>query len=437
MGKISNKDTRTWLRIESAYATPPANWSDQLKVSLLHSTGASVKKNLAKEQDKANMGGKYPAGYTKTKESVEGNLPVTFHPEQFATLAFLGLGAMTTEKAYSGFMAVFYSGNADSCLIERTAAGKLTVKIGVPGAEVADTNFNSTGEIDLSSPGFDTMAELAEAISGYTGYKVYSHGEGASLSTTIPVFTAKQAKGQSVKLEFIDSESTVYRHRIKPIVGGGKPSFSLINDKIISFEQVTGAKGDNFSINAAAGGLLSMELAYVAKTLEKILALPSGIITTYEKTGQIAAGQMLSYINGVLQGECTSSKIVNAPGLFKDSYELGSYQISEPDDTTASLKIDHEYFYTTGTQHIEEKWDNGDEVELAYYIESKDLVETGKPYAAWIRIPRCAILDSQAPIGSDGVIKMPSSFEALSPLYEDVNGYGAIEIDILSKRQTF
>lgn len=349
--KIASKRTTAYAQKENAYGFAPANWTDETKVIKLHQTGYDVTQKKEKKEDSANLGGGgFPSGLLTMKETIEGKIPLTMHPEQFAKLAYWSLGSVHAAiDIPKTLVYVVYKGTAKSALLNITDTN-MNALIGEEGAEAADTNFNATGTIDLTASATDTIAELCAKISTFTGYKAFYIGDGAQLSTAITVFTSQQIKNIGFLGAVPGVSGTAKQHHIIPSFL--KPSFSVIADRVIEVEQALGLKADGFSIKISESDLITMEMSVTGNRIITGVSVPT---IDKETTQQLQAAKVKIYLDGVLQPGITSLTFNSSNNLLKAG-EIGQFGISEPTGQTPSFTIDLETYLTSETQHLKTKY---------------------------------------------------------------------------------
>ena len=136
----------------------------------------------------------------KVGENANGVIESKCYPDEVGEFLHGCLGDQSAvTDPYNSVLVVSYNGTEIGARLTKTGSN-LLAEIHNGTTWVADTNFNTTGTIDLSTASFDTMTELQLVINGYTGWQAYLFGLTSDLTINIPDFTATNLKNESKEI---------------------------------------------------------------------------------------------------------------------------------------------------------------------------------------------------------------------------------------------
>jgi hypothetical protein len=251
-----------------------------------------------------------------------GSLPIS--PRACAGWAHVVNGSLGTEAAsppqLAGVIRLRYTGSSASCKIT-TANGAKTInaKIGALGAESNDAAFGTSGTIDLTGSGFDTLTELVAAIDAYANYECkLVTGTGSNTITSV-VEDVYQAKNGWVFIFLTGTTSGAYLHTFTPnlTVDSERPTYSIQKDGF----------GDNFLYDGCVFDELS-----ISGSLKAAIEASTKVLGMGETIGQVASaltledrnvfifGYGLTSIAGIDYDYCRKHSIGWKAGHLDDGY---------------------------------------------------------------------------------------------------------------------
>jgi hypothetical protein len=164
------------------------------------------------------------------------------------------LGQEATPVQIGGCIRIRYTGGDASCKISaNTSADTLDSDVGDLGSETGDTNFGTSGSIDLTAMGTDTIGELVTEIGGYTDYdceKVF--GADSVDAADIVDITEAQGADRWVYVFFSSSTSGYYLHSWEvDLTNTERPTYSVQADGMHDNYLHDGVMINEMSLSAA------------------------------------------------------------------------------------------------------------------------------------------------------------------------------------------
>lgn len=176
-GYMHAKKETTW----GTYVTPDL---------VIRFSTESLNRQVKHVEDAAQVGEIYPTEMIKTSDGVAGSIEMAMHGDTCGPLLHGTLGSDTISTPWNAIIIVHYNGTSDYARLTKSGT-TLTAEISSDDSSWSgDSNFGSSGDIDLSAGSYDTMTELQAAIDGYTGYSATLFGDGTADTSTIADFTA-------------------------------------------------------------------------------------------------------------------------------------------------------------------------------------------------------------------------------------------------------
>jgi len=116
--------------------------------------------------DPAIVGNNMAVGEYLAARNLSGDFPLTPRPcAGFGKILNSVLGQETTPVQVGALIRIRYSGSEDSAKISASATGDtLTSDVGDVGSEAGDANIGTSGDIDLTDTGSDTVTDLVAVI---------------------------------------------------------------------------------------------------------------------------------------------------------------------------------------------------------------------------------------------------------------------------------
>jgi hypothetical protein len=221
-------------------------------------------KTAQKELDPAIVGRNMDAGEFSVAYDVAGTIPVT--PRPAAGLGMLFNSLFGDEQASPDQIAacirIRYSGSESSAKISADTTGDtLTSEVGDYGSESGDTNFGTSGDIDLTAASTDTVGELVSTINGYDDYEAETvFGATDTDAAEIIDITQAQAKNKWVYVWFTSASSGIYKHEWQVVLDSTeRSSYSVQVDNMHDNFLYDGCVVASASLSAALKALVEMD----------------------------------------------------------------------------------------------------------------------------------------------------------------------------------
>lgn len=354
--------------------------------------------------------------------SVEGSLSID--PRVTTGFTKLLKGALTkadeTPVQIGDCISIMYTGSSDSCKIVADSTGK-TIKayVGVAGSEILDTNFATSGSMDLTDVLYNTPTKIVAAINGYTGYKAIVKGTpGTSVSDKIISKTTNIA-GKMSDFYFSSTTSKVYQRYIVP---------QLDNTERDTFTIQIDGKGDNIankgcvvdkvSLSGSSKGEIKGTIDIIG--MNKIGSQTAS--TTASPTGNtLVFANGITAINGVVYTVVHGFSLSMANNHNKDfGYGQGSidrmdtrfkgaFQVSG--DCTVQMDID--------SQALVELAENCTPIPMVFTFIGGSL-GNGMREVITVELPYCLV--KVDPSANGDVYENKISFEAVNPSDKNIDG---------------
>jgi hypothetical protein len=316
---------------------------------------------------------------------------------------------LTTPSQVGGAAVITYTGASDSCKVVVSDTGQtISTLIGDLGDEVADTNFDTDGEIDLTASATDTLSELVSVIDGFTGYKCEKLFGPDSCSTTSPLaITSAQASGRSVVIYFTSAASGVYLHRFTPVLTNTeRPGYSFQFDNTgTAYDVIDGGVVDTASISAELKSTASVTMN--VKGLEvtnaesaSSVALSSSHPLKFSDSAFFLNGSEMTYVRSFSTDISNNHNADEGHGtgsLYKQDHAKGEFAV------TGSLTV-----RTDSTSETERaKRLNDTTSSLLVKLEGQDIV-TSIPEMVIVRLAAMQVMNASK---SEGGISIDTSFD--------------------------
>lgn len=208
----------------------------------------------------------------KVAEMAGGGIESKIYPDELGEIIYATLGGQdAVNNPHTGIIIVAYNGSEDGARLT-LSSNSLTAEI-YNGSWVADTNFNTTGTIDVSNSSFDTLGELATAINGYTGWSAKLLGSSSGDSTSIADFSATNLKYDQVKegallLKDVVTSTVAKNHKIYPSISSLLPSYTIQVNRNLGTNKsfaFTGSKISSLTLNNTAKDVLAYSVTIDAQ----------------------------------------------------------------------------------------------------------------------------------------------------------------------------
>jgi len=364
--------------------------------------------------DPAIVGSNMSTGDYLLFADVAGDIPLAVRPVGGMGLTLKSL--LGTENAVAQIgacMRLKYSGSGASCKITTSSDDDELISFnGVKGSETADSNFGTTGVIDLSATSFDTLAELVAAIDAYNDYECEKIFGADAFDTTTTVITAeKQGKDNWVYVWFDAAASGVYRHEfVVNLTNTERPTITLYKEGYQDNFRYSGCVVDSMNISAAL----------------KAMAEGSASILGFSEAGsQSASALTLEEVDPLIfyKGDFT---LGGNSYNFTRNFDF-SFNNSHNPDGYGGGSVDRQYhqkgmFESTGTMQVRldsssflERAKMFADTKVAVSIELEGKIISGViPEYMLLELPYCAITSYEF-VENTGVFDATIGLKAISP----------------------
>ena len=195
--------------------------------------------------------------------NLSGPLPLSPRPcAGFGKLLNSLLGQESTPAQIGAIMRIRYGGSEDSAKISAsTSADTLTSEVGDLGSESGDTNFGTSGVIDLTDTATDTVSELVSVIDAYDDYEAeLVTGSGSIDAADIINITEAQGKGRWVYVFFSSATTSLYLHQWPvDLTNTQRKTYTVQADGIHDNFLAAGVVIDQMSISGALKAMIEAE----------------------------------------------------------------------------------------------------------------------------------------------------------------------------------
>lgn len=371
----------------------------------------SFKLKKEKVDDGALIGKQLMSKPIEVARMTEATLESPAYVDQLGTGLWSVLcGESTISDPAVAFVLISYNG-ASAYHRLTLSSSTLTAETSSNGSSwSADTAFNTTGSIDLTAAGFDTLTELQAAIAGYTGYDCILFGDGATSSALLAEFTATQTKTASVcqggKLLFAlnTTSTTTAMHSISNAgAGTDSPSFTFqvnrglgTNQSIVYDSMV----GKTLTLTSAAKDVLKMSLALTGR--EELTAQTDSAVANTDVPSYVVGRMKLVFENraGELIEFAEVKNITNTlnPSL-EDNRNVGDLYPGQPGRNTPAYDVSLSANCTSTQYAVRAKYLANETVSMYLFCKTDDKADSANsvPYNFLVRIPSLHIKEFDAP----------------------------------------
>lgn len=213
-----------------------------------------------KAEDPVITGVNMTRGQFTMAKNLSGSLPITPRCNGGMGQLFNSLlGQEGTPTQIAACIRIRYTGSEASAKISADTSGDtLTAEVGDLGSESGDTNFGTSGDIDLTAASTDTVGELVTVIDGYTDYeceKVF--GADATDAADIIDITEAQGKSRWVYVFFSSAASGYYLHSFPVVLSNTeRPTYSVQADGMHDNYLYDGVMVSQMQLSAALKGMV-------------------------------------------------------------------------------------------------------------------------------------------------------------------------------------
>lgn len=226
-------------------------------------------KTIVKTLDPVIIGSNMDAGEYTVADSVAGPIPLAPRGVGgFGQLLKSLLGTEATPQQIGAAIRIRYKGAEASCkIVADTTGDTLKSYIGDKGAEILDTNFGTSGTIDLTDPTTDTVGELVTVINGYSDYECEKLIGADSVDAADIADGTLQAKNMWAYYMFTSATSGAYAHIFTADLSDTeRPAYSIQKDGFQDNFLYAGCVTDALSLAAALKGMVEGEATILGFT---------------------------------------------------------------------------------------------------------------------------------------------------------------------------
>lgn len=375
----------------------------------------SITKSLTTVADDSLIGQLYPQDVIKVGSTVAGSVETNLHPDEAGYWMKLLLGGEETiSEPVQALIIVDYTGSELYASLEKSG-DTITAKVGADsGSAAADTNFNTTGSIDVSTASFDTATELAAAINGYTGWKATYVGYADADTGDIGDFSAIALtedgdREQSLDFACQPSSTVAKTHKFyNASADSNLGSASLTIDRTLGTGEaigLTGIKTNSMSLSVSAADLVKASFDLKGQAEETGKTFPALSATCLEAFKATKCELWIDDLN--VSGLKDISLSIN--NNLDDATVIGSELNEEPIRQSGSVEI-------SGTVNLgSEFWAkrslflNNTRSQIKIYIEGVDLADSNVYYSLFINMKAMKFTDFNTSLSSPDRLTVPFS----------------------------
>lgn len=410
---------------------------------LLRLSSESINRTIAHTEDEAIVGEIYTTEMILTSDGASGSIDTSLHGDTAGVLlqGVLG-GESAVSDPFNSVIAVSYNGVSPYARLSLVGTDLLAELSADGSIWAADTNFNTTGTIDISSAPFDTFAELSTAIATYTGWEANLFGLTTATSTNIPVFAVTNVKAAGIQqgaklLTACVSASTLAKtHNLTPAaVGTCLPSYTFQFNRVLGTNKsvaFTGSKISSVGITLTAKELAKASISVMAQKevvdqTDVSLAVPNVQAFTAQKTKILHVrndGTQL-IMDEVKDLSLTINSNLDENGAIGSLYNL------EPVRQKSTIDLSYTANNTSTQYAVRDNYINDQTVETIIWLESNTEIDSTNdiPYSILFRIPSVKFTDFNSPlstadrltISASGIAEKPKSTVNSNHIYVYVN----------------
>jgi len=220
----------------------------------------SLRATAEKAEDPVITGVNMTRGMFTMAKNSGGSIPLSPRCGGGMGQLFNGLlGQESTPSQIGACIRIRYTGSEASAKISANTSGDtLTSEVGDLASESGDTNFGTSGDIDLTAGATDTVGELVTTINGYSDYdceKVF--GSDSIDAADIIDITAAQAASRWVYVWFSSSTTGYYKHSWPVVLTNtDRPAYSVQIDGFHDNYLYDGVMINQMQLSAALKGML-------------------------------------------------------------------------------------------------------------------------------------------------------------------------------------
>lgn len=395
----------------------------------LRASSESLARKIDTAEDPALVGEIFTTDLIQVGDGYAGSLESAAHGDTIGNIIYGVLGGeAAVDDPVNAFIVMSYNGASAYARLSIVGSNLLAELSSDGSSWSADTNFNTTGTIDLSAAAFDTVAELTTAVAAYTGWDAVSFGLGAALTATIPAFaiTNLKAVGAIVGSMLLRCEQTTATlskmHTVTPALAATSlPSWSFTVNRVLGTNQslgFSGAKMNSASISVSAKDLMKVSCAVVGATeasAKNDLALTLPTVQAFTAPNV----KMVIVDSTGAQIEFTEVKDISLTlnANLDDNKVVGSLVTKEMDRQGATLDLSFTANNTSAQYALRTSYTGMTSCEVFIYAESTTYVDLAKlvKYNMMFRIPSVKFEDFNSPLSTPDRLTIAATGKAMKP----------------------
>lgn len=381
-------------------------------------------------EDAALIGEIYTTDLVKIADGAAGSLEGNAHANEIGPLldGILGGEAVVADPA-DAYIITSYNGSSDYARLS-VVATDLIAEVSTDGIQWdADTDFATTGTMDLSSAPFDTSGEVATAIDGFTGWDATLFGKGSSASTNATAFAVTLLKSAGVKvgamnIKYQVSASTVAKiHTLTPADAATLlPSYTVQVNRTLGTDKSVAFTGTKFSSITLANANKDLTKVSISTTSEDELvdqtdvAKPASPFLPLFPSANMKILVIQSDGTQVLMTEVKDHSLTINTNIDENRV-IGSLTIKEQIRQNATIELSYTANNTEAQYELRNDYINDTAVETFLYWESNKNADSTEsiPYSMLCRIPTTKYTDFNSPLSTADRLTISAAGTVVKP----------------------
>jgi len=399
-----------------------ASGTDYLRVST-----ESLKRSVEHAEDPSLVSEIYTTNLIKVGDGIGGTVEGVMHGDDIGKLLHGVLGNQSSlANPIKAWLLVGYSGSFAYMRLTKSS-NTLTAQVSGNGSSwVIDSNFSSTGTIDVSSSTADTLTELATLITSKNGYDAIVFGDSTD-SSTIADFSATNLKAASVSIggylmKVQPSSTTAKVHLLEPAgATTALPSFSFTLNRALGANQsiaATGAKISTIALSNTAKDICKYTITLDCKSEETgktDSALTPPVIEAY-----LAANMkivMESSTGALTELDEVKDYSITINANLDDNRNIGSYYKKEQERQNSTIELSFTANNTSTQYALRSNYTTDAPVGFYLYWKSNDYADSTNlvPFSILIRIPAAKLTDYNSPLSTPDRLTITGAATVVKP----------------------
>lgn len=378
----------------------------------------SFREQAEKTEDPAITGENMPVGEYMIARDLSGGIPIS--PRPCAAMGMLINSLLGQESAPSQIGAVIrirYSGSDASCKISADTTGDtLTSDTGALGSESGDENFGTTGDLDLTAVGSDTVAEVVSTVDAYDDYEAeLVTGLGTLDAADIIDITSEQGKDRWVYVYFSSESTSLYLHQWPVVLTNtARDHYSIQADGVHDNFLAAGVVIDSMSMSGALKSMVEAEvqglgMTYTGSETASSVTLEAVDPFIFYDGSFSIGGNTEPYIRNI------GIEVNNNHGT--EGYGMGSASRQYVDKGVFDVTVDLQTRHDTDIYTLRADIFDNDQSGLDIYFQTASYLGTASDEINGlliIEIPFCNISDYDI-VDNNGVLDASLNLRAMNP----------------------